>query len=152
MSVSFTWTPIGTVQTDIPDEEVPRRRREMLSTIVVDPRYAAGLEGVEAYSHLIVLFWMHRAPPPASLVYPPHGGADETPRGAFALRARNRPNPVGLAVVDLVAREGSRLHVRRLDAFDGTPVLDIKPYDYYDVFTDIRVPAWSNSARNRART
>jgi len=152
MSASYTWSPIGTVHTDVPDEDVPRRRRDMLSTIVVDPRYEPGLAGVEAYSHLIVLFWMHRTPRPASLVHTPHGEPDQPARGTFALRSRNRPNPVGLAVVDLVAREGSRLIVRRLDAFDGTPVIDIKPYDYYDVFTDIRVPDWSNSARNRVRT
>ena len=66
------------------------------------------------------------------------------------MRTRNRPNPIGLAVVDLLGISGNRLTVRRLDAYAGTPVLDIKPYDHYDVFEDIRVPDWSNSARRES--
>ena len=62
--------------------------------------------------------------------------------GLFAARGRNHPNSIGLAVVELIERTGAVLTVRRLDAYDNTPILDIKPYDDYDVFPDIKVPEW----------
>jgi tRNA (Thr-GGU) A37 N-methylase len=62
--------------------------------------------------------------------------------GAFAVRTNLRPNPIGLTVVELLKVEGNVLEVRGLDAFDGTPVLDIKPYDPWDVVKQVRVPAW----------
>jgi tRNA (adenine37-N6)-methyltransferase len=73
-----------------------------------------------------------------------HPRGDETLplTGVFAARGRNHPNPIGLAVVELLERDGPHLTVKRLDAYDGTPILDIKPYDHYDVFTEIEVPAW----------
>lgn len=142
----FEVATIGEVRTDTPDAEIGRRRRVLESTVRVFDEYVEGLTGIEDYSHLIVLFWMARAPRADSLLARSHRDPDGPPRGVFALRGRNRPNPIGLAVVDLVRRDGPLLHVRRLDAFDGTPVIDIKPYDHYDVHTALRVPAWSNSA------
>lgn len=142
-------TPIGHVHTDVPDEEVPRRRREMISEIIILPAYVPGLTGLEAYSHLIVIFFMHRAPPCESLLTPANSDTGRPDIGTFAMRTRNRPNPLGLAVVDLLELRGDRLKVRRLDAWNGTPVVDLKPYDFYDVHPDIRVPDWSNSAKAR---
>jgi len=133
---------VGHVRCALPDDEVGRARRHLVSTIDVLPACAEGLVGIEAYSQIIVLFWMDRAPrDPALLIHP--RGDDTLPlTGAFAARGRARPNPIGLAVVDLLARDGSALTVRRLDAWNGTPVIDLKPYDHYDVHPDPRVPAW----------
>lgn len=141
-TLALTLNVIGRVSTVVPDDEISRRRRELLSTIEVDPCYADALAGIEAYSQLIILFWMHQAPPLSALQLHPRGNPAFPLTGVLASRGRAHPNPIGLAVVDLLGREGNALHVRRLDAYDGTPVIDIKPYDHYDVFPDPRVPDW----------
>lgn len=141
--------PVGVVRTEVADGDVARQRRSMVSRIVLDDRYADALRGIEAYSHLIVLFWLHRQEPPATLLCHPRGDATLPECGVFAARGRNHPNPIGLAVVELLARRGNELDVRRLDAFDGTPVLDVKPYDHYDSVPEPRVPEWF---RRRAMT
>lgn len=134
--------PIGTVVCDVPDDEIGRRRRTLESTIVIDDQFRDALLGIEQYSHLIVLFWMHRAGEPESMRVHPRGDTALPVTGVLASRGRSHPNPVGLAVVELVAVDDCRLQVRRLDAYDGTPIIDIKPYDHYDAYTDIRVPSW----------
>ena len=134
--------PIGVIRTDVPDGEVARRRREIVSIIEVWPEYAAGLRGIEGYSHLFVLFALHRAESAPSMTAHPRGDTTQPAQGVFAARGRNHPNGLGLAVVELLAVEGATLTVRKLDAFDGTPLLDIKPYDSYDVVNDPRVPDW----------
>lgn len=138
--------PIGVVLTDVPDADIAHRRRDLVSIIQVLPALTPALVGLEEYSHLIVLFWMARTPPLMQLRQRPRRGQIGEEKGALALRTRNRPNPIGLAVVELLAREENLLRVRRLDAYNGTAVLDIKPYDHYDVVVDPKVPAWSNSA------
>jgi len=133
---------IGHVRTEVPDEAVAKQRRTIVSRVEILPEYAPALAGIEAYSHLFVLFWMHRATRPETLVCHPRGDSALPPTGVLASRGRNHPNPIGLAVVELVGRDGAQLTVRRLDAFDGTPVIDIKPYDDYDSVASPRVPAW----------
>lgn len=144
---ALTLKPIGHVITEVPDEEIPRRRRELVSEVLILPEYVSGLTGLEAYSHLIVIFWMDRAPPCTELLVPADAERGRPAVGTFAMRTRNRPNPLGLAVVDLLEINHDRLKVRRLDAWHGTPVVDLKPYDFYDIHSGIRVPGWSNSAR-----
>lgn len=142
--------PIGYVGTDVLDEDVPRKRAEMVSNLCILDEYAEALDGIDEYSHLFVLFWMHKAPPQDfHLKTHPRGREDLPLTGVLATRGRNHPNPIGLAVVELLERQGNRLQVKHLDAFDGSPILDIKPYDPYDVFTDIRVPAWWGHLSNK---
>lgn len=133
---------IGVIHTDVADDEVARRRREMVSTIEVWPAYRDGLLGIEGYSHLFVLFALDRAAPPTHLTAHPRGDTSQPAQGVFAARGRNHPNGLGLAVVELLAVDGARLTVRKLDAYDGTPLLDLKPYDSYDVVEAPRVPDW----------
>lgn len=133
---------VGHVRCPLADEEVGRARRHLVSTIEVLPACAEALLGIEDYSQLFVLFWMDRAPPDPPLLTHPRGDRSLPAAGVFANRGRARPNPIGLAVVDLLERRGAVLTVRRLDAWDGTPVIDLKPYDHYDVHPDPRVPAW----------
>ena len=140
---AITLQPVATVHHDVPDEEVSRRRRDLIAEVHVLPAFADGLLGIEAYSHLVILFWMHAAPREGEpLQVHPRGDAALPLTGVFASRGRSHPNPLGLAVVDLLERRGNTLRVRRLDAWSGTPVVDIKPYDYYDAYTDLRVPDW----------
>jgi tRNA-Thr(GGU) m(6)t(6)A37 methyltransferase TsaA len=98
---------------------------DAVCTIELDARYADGLKDLETASHLIVLYWMDRAPRNLILQTPRHYG--ET-RGVFALRSPARPNPIAVAVADLIGIEGLKLRVRGLDCLDGTPLLDLKPY------------------------
>lgn len=139
--------PIGFVETEVADEDVPRRRRDMISDVIVLEPYRQGLTGIEAYSHVFILFWMHRASPPVEMLAHPRGDPELPLTGVLAGRGRNHPNPVGLAVVELLARHDTGLRVRRLDAYHGTPVLDIKPYDHYDQVEALREPAWLAARR-----
>ncbi len=114
------------------------------SEIVIDPGLTEALDGLEGFSHIIVLFWMHRltgGEMPLK-VHPRH--KPELPlTGLFATRTPNRPSRIGLTVVRLVHRQGNILGVRSLDALDGSPVIDIKPYiPVADLADDARVPPW----------
>jgi tRNA-Thr(GGU) m(6)t(6)A37 methyltransferase TsaA len=89
------------------------------------PEYAAGLQDIEGFSHLIILWLFHKNEGFDLMAYPP---SDDRPHGVFATRSPDRPNPIGLTVVQLTKREGNKLFLRGIDMLDGTPVLDIKPY------------------------
>jgi tRNA-Thr(GGU) m(6)t(6)A37 methyltransferase TsaA len=115
------------------------------SAIELDPDFSAGLEGIESFSHVLVLFYMDRDPDrePFALRRRPRGRADMPLLGVFAQRGRMRPNPVGITAVEIVRVEPGRLTVRGLDAMDGTPVLDLKPYvPAFDRVEHPRVPEW----------
>jgi tRNA (adenine37-N6)-methyltransferase len=138
----FLLTAIGYVETVVPDHAIAAQRRTMVSDIVILPQYLEGLTGIEAYSHLIALFLLDRTEPSADLVGHPRGDSSLPLAGVLAMRGRSHPNPIGLAVVELLSRHANRLTVRRLDAYHGSPIIDLKPYDHYDSYTDIRVPDW----------
>jgi tRNA-Thr(GGU) m(6)t(6)A37 methyltransferase TsaA len=113
----MTMTPIATMRTPFADTgAIPKgldARHVEDGIIEVDPAYEAGLQDIEGFSHLYVLS---------------HPPSDDRPHGVFATRSPRRPSPIGLTVVQLLRRDGRRLHVRGVDMLDGTPVLDIKPY------------------------
>ncbi|MFC1977090.1 tRNA (N6-threonylcarbamoyladenosine(37)-N6)-methyltransferase TrmO [Chloroflexota bacterium] len=117
---------------------------ELVSEIVIDPGLTEALDGLEGFSHIIVLYWMHRAASGELLIKVHPRGRKEVPlQGLFAVRTPNRPNPIGKTTVRLLQRQGNILRVEGLDAIDGTPVIDIKPYiPGYDSATDTRVPKW----------
>jgi len=115
------------------------------SEIHLNPTLAAGLRGLEKFSHLIVIFFMHQASfdTEKHLLRRPQGRDDMPELGIFAQRAKHRPNPIGITAVELLGREGNVLQVRGLDAIDGTPVLDIKPYfPIFDRVDHAAVPHW----------
>ena len=93
--------------------------------IEIDPPYVEGLKDLEGFSHLILVYYFHRAGPTQLLVTP---FLDNEPRGVFATRAPSRPNPLGISVVELKSIEKNLLHISNVDILDGTPLLDIKPY------------------------
>jgi tRNA-Thr(GGU) m(6)t(6)A37 methyltransferase TsaA len=108
-------------------EDCPKNPRETdaVCTIMVDPRWAAGLQGLETVSHVVVLYWMDRARRDLVL-QAPHHYAER--RGTFALRSPVRPNPIAVSVARLTRIEGNVLSVVGLDCVDDTPLLDLKPY------------------------
>jgi tRNA-Thr(GGU) m(6)t(6)A37 methyltransferase TsaA len=134
--------PIGVVRTAAVGDEVKDKTR--ISRIVIYSELAEALEGVDGFSHLFVLFWLHKIPDEQrkTLKVHPRGRRDLPLLGIFATRSMLHPNSVGLTLVELVKVEGNVLTVRGLDAFDGTPVLDIKPFDSWDMAKDARVPTW----------
>jgi len=102
------------------------------ATIAIDSDYLAALHGVEAGDALIVLTWLDRADREVLSVHP-RGDPAREPRGVFATRSPDRPNPIGLHRVEVEAIEGGTIRVRDLEAVDGTPVLDLKPVLSADV-------------------
>ena len=120
---------------------------DIISDIVIDSRLTEALDGLEGFSHIIVLCWMHRA---ASAEVPtkvhPRGNQELPLVGLFATRSPRRPNPIGKTTVGLLQRQGNILRVKGLDALNGTPVIDIKPYiPGYDSVTEAKVPKWRTS-------
>jgi tRNA-Thr(GGU) m(6)t(6)A37 methyltransferase TsaA len=108
-------------------EDCPKNARgsDAECTVEVDPRYAAGLNGVAGCSHLVLLYFMHKARRDLLVQAPRH---HPEPRGTFSVRSPVRPNPIAMSVVRLVRVEGTALSVVGLDCLDGTPLIDIKPY------------------------
>jgi tRNA-Thr(GGU) m(6)t(6)A37 methyltransferase TsaA len=103
----------------------PRESGETVCTIVVDPRWVQGLQGLDTVSHIVVLYWMDRARRDL-VIQAPHHYPER--RGTFALRSPVRPNPIAVSVVRLLNTHGNELSVVGLDCVDGTPLLDLKPY------------------------
>ncbi|MEM4472735.1 MAG: tRNA (N6-threonylcarbamoyladenosine(37)-N6)-methyltransferase TrmO [Archaeoglobaceae archaeon] len=126
--MQFYVKPIGIIRSPYKTlEEAPHQGRfsNEIFEIHVFEEYSEGLKDLETCSHLIVLYWLHLADRNKLIAIPPH---DRKEHGVFATRSPHRPNPIGFAVVELLERKGNVLKVRWLDAIDGTPVLDIKPY------------------------
>jgi len=99
--------------------------REEISEIELFKEFEGGLKDIEGFSHIILIYWFHKSARYHLLVTTPW---DTKLHGLFTTRSPNRPCPLGLCVVELVAREKNILKVRGLDAIDGTPLLDIKPH------------------------
>ncbi|WP_214020118.1 tRNA (N6-threonylcarbamoyladenosine(37)-N6)-methyltransferase TrmO [Methanoculleus sp.] len=120
--------PIGYVSSPYKRKrDAPRQGRltDTETEIVIDERYLPGLFRVEEKKHLFVLCWFDRSDRTALRATPPHNPVEH---GVFATRSPNRPNPISLSLVDVIDITGGRIRVRGLEALDGTPVLDIKPY------------------------
>jgi tRNA-Thr(GGU) m(6)t(6)A37 methyltransferase TsaA len=97
------------------------------SHLEIDPPFRPGLDGLERFSHVVVLAWLHRARRDPIVIHPPHADA---PRGVFALRSPVRPNPIGLTVARILSVDHDRgiVTIDAIDFLDGTPLVDIKPY------------------------
>jgi tRNA-Thr(GGU) m(6)t(6)A37 methyltransferase TsaA len=142
---SFTARPIGRVRSRV-TEPVDLDWGAVESRVVLEPSYRAGLRGLGEFSHVLVVAWLHGAAfdPARHLVRRPRGLAELPELGIFAQRAKDRPNPLGVTVVKLVSVEADGITVRGLDAIDGTPILDVKPYlPRWDSPGDATVPDWT---------
>ncbi|MEO5895933.1 MAG: tRNA (N6-threonylcarbamoyladenosine(37)-N6)-methyltransferase TrmO [Vicinamibacterales bacterium] len=125
----ITLKPIGTVRSPYSDRNlIPKgcgARHQAEGVLQIDPELEQGLTDIEGFSHLFVIWVFDRAEGCELLSKPP---ADDRAHGVFATRSPQRPNPLGLTVVELLKRDGPALLVRGLDMLDGTPIIDIKPY------------------------
>lgn len=136
--------PVGVVHSHVM-EGVDEGWGEIVSEIHVDAGLAEGLRGLDTFSHAIIVFYMHQHEFDAAhdLVRRPRGRADMPELGCFAQRAKHRPNPIGITPVRVLGVAGNVLRVQGLDAIDGTPVLDIKPYfPAFDQVDGSTVPPW----------
>jgi tRNA-Thr(GGU) m(6)t(6)A37 methyltransferase TsaA len=142
---SIILKPIGRVHNSI------RKKKwegweSVVSEIVLSPRYEEALDGIEEYSHLLILFWISRTPNRSRgrrLKIHPKSRPDLPLVGIFATRTQYRPNPIGLTQVQLLKRRKNILRVKGLDALNGTPVLDIKPISpRAEGAAKKRVPEW----------
>ncbi len=126
---TIAYRPIGVIHSEhTTPEDTPAQpvyAQECLGRAEIIPEYADGLRDLEGFSHIYLVYHLHRAGP-AKLVTKPF--LQDVERGVFATRAPCRPNAIGLSIVELVRREGNVLHLKGVDVLDGTPLLDIKPY------------------------
>lgn len=137
-------TAIGTVHSPV-REAVDEGWGDVISTIRLRDEYTRAFDGIEGFSHAIVVFWMHLTTfnPETDLVRRPRGRSDMPEAGILAQRARHRPNPIGITAVQILERDRNVLTVRGLDAVDGTPVVDIKPYvPAFDRVDGATIPEW----------
>ena len=123
------YQPIGIISSPFKDNVgIPRQAvgaSDIKATVKVFDEFSEGLEDLDGFSHIIVIFHMHLVKNPHLKAHPPW---DSREHGVFATRSPYRPNPIGISVVRLERIDGSVLHISGVDMADGSPVLDIKPY------------------------
>jgi tRNA-Thr(GGU) m(6)t(6)A37 methyltransferase TsaA len=126
--MSIELKPIGFVRTDA--EELPRHWSvsEVEGTLVIDEGYSEGLRDIEPGQRIVVIFHFHRSPRFSPEFLRQTSGQDGREAGVFSLCSPIRPNPVGMSVLEVLGVRDANVEVRRLDALDGTPILDIKPH------------------------
>lgn len=145
MSTEFVMRPIGVIRTPFTEPHgmpIQPAFSQAIGQVEVFAEYAEGLQDLESFSHVILIYALHRSNGYTLRVKP---YLDDVARGLFATRHPCRPNPIGLSTVRLLGRRGAVLEVEGIDVLDGTPLLDIKPYvPNFDVKTDIRA-GWYDS-------
>ena len=135
---------IGTVNNNVTDKK-DIGWGENVSRIVINPELKGGLMGLSEFSHIIVVYYLHEAKfnMEKHLTRRPRDREDMPLSGIFSQRAKDRPNPIGITSVKLVSVDDNVITVKGLDAVDGTPVLDIKPYfPVYDSKSNAEIPEW----------
>ena len=140
----YVLRPIGEVKSPVKDP-VDEGWGTIESLILVEEELREGLRGLADFSHVLVVSLLHGAhfEPERHLVRRPRGLADMPEIGIFAQRAKDRPNPIGVTVCPIVQVNADGVVVTGLDAIDGTPILDLKPYfPVFDTAPNARVPEW----------
>ena len=132
--------PIGIIHSPFTDKDqtpIQASRSDAIGIVEIDPAYVEGLQDLEGFSHIFLLYAFHRSSGYALRIKP---FLDHKERGLFATRYPRRPNPIGFSVVQLLSLDGNTLTVQGIDVLDNTPLLDIKPYvPDFDLRTDVRV-------------
>jgi tRNA-Thr(GGU) m(6)t(6)A37 methyltransferase TsaA len=152
MEEILVFRPIGIIQTPFktPDKMPvqPSGAKAVKGTVVIDPEYEDGLEDLDGFSHIILVYCFHRSKGFSLKVIP---FLDDQHRGLFSTRAPKRPNPIGLSVVRLRNVSGNILKIENVDMLDGTPRLDIKPLvPEFDHAENIRT-GWLEKASAKVR-
>jgi tRNA-Thr(GGU) m(6)t(6)A37 methyltransferase TsaA len=150
--------PIGVVHTDASDDQIREETKEVEAVVEIFPEFEEALEGLDGYSHLFIIAYFHKLRPEqiGSLKVKPKRATkrgfniEELPLlGVLALDSPTRPNPIGLTLVRLLKRDARKLFVSGIDLFDGTPVIDIKPYQPDYKANNYSVPKWYLHLMNR---
>ena len=144
---NITLTIIGYVESTA-TKQTDEHWGSVEARIALQPEYRGGLRGLEQFSHALIVTFLHEArfEPTKHLLRRPRGLASMPEVGIFAQRAKDRPNPLGITAVTIIGVESGALVVRGLDAINGTPVLDVKPYyPAYDRVMNAVVPEWVDS-------
>ncbi len=118
---------------------------ERVSELIFDAEFTECLDGIEAFSHIVVLYWAHQISEHGRNTHRVHpGGRKDYPLvGVFATRSPARPNPICTTTVELLERDGNLLRVRGLDAVDGSPLIDVKPHlPSFDAPSNVNLPDW----------
>jgi tRNA-Thr(GGU) m(6)t(6)A37 methyltransferase TsaA len=126
-------------------EQTDENWGQVISRILLQPEYVGALSGLEAFSHAIIITYLHQAKyeKKRHLQRRPRGLESMPKVGIFSQRAKDRPNPIGVTTVKILTVGSESIEVQGLDAIDGTPVLDIKPYfPHYDKIDSPRTPEW----------
>lgn len=133
--------PLGVAKNRVKHPTLPGWQ-DVVTEIVIDKKFAKGLDGIEDYSHIIVVYWMDKETE-CHLRHHPQGRSDVPFVGIFACRCPQRPNRIAISTVPLVSRRKNILKVKGLDILDGTPIIDIKPYTpQYDKILKPKMPKW----------
>jgi tRNA-Thr(GGU) m(6)t(6)A37 methyltransferase TsaA len=137
--MEFKVTPIGIIHSPFTQAEgtpIQSARSQAVGRVELYPEFAAGLQDIEGLSHLILLYIFHQSSGYELLVKP---FLDDRVHGLFATRYPFRPNRIGFSIVHLLERQENELVVEGIDVFDGTPLIDVKPYvPEFDVRTNVR--------------
>ncbi len=127
--MSITIQPIGIIETPFNDLKgmpiQPSGAANIEGTIIINKEYEQGLNDLEGFSHIILLYHFHHSQGYNLMVTP---FMDDKKRGLFSTRAPKRPNPIGLSIVQLIKREENKIFIKGIDVLNGTPLIDIKPY------------------------
>jgi tRNA-Thr(GGU) m(6)t(6)A37 methyltransferase TsaA len=143
MATLAQFTPIGFVRNAIETAHRETPWESIESEIVIDERWRDALKGLDQFSHIWIIFYIDRVPAPSALQIHPMKKPDLPLVGIFATRSPQRPNPIGIRAAELLSVRENVLRVRGLDALNGTPVLDLKPYiPRGDAIGDARVGEW----------
>jgi len=122
------YTPIGVVASSFNEPGDPKTMRNAESTLILDEKYLGALDGLDRYRYLLVIYHIDRSPGYRERVHP-MGDYSIPERGVLATRSPCRPNPLGITLAEILSIEGNKIRVIGLDALNGTPILDIKPYE-----------------------
>ena len=120
--------PIGIIKTSFESGiwvPIQSSKSDVVGEVIIDEAFTDALDSLDLFSHVILVYWFHRANPPKLKVVP---YLDKRERGLFSTRSPSRPNPVGISIVELIKIEGNRLVFRGADMLDGSPLIDIKPF------------------------
>ena len=138
--------PIGYVKNNVKEPRFGDFDHE-ISEIIVDEKFTEALNGIDDYSHVIIVFWMDKIKDYVITIRP-QGNPKVPIVGILACRCPQRPNPIAITTVRLIGHEGNKIKVQGLDILDGTPVIDIKPFwPQYDKVEEEKIPAWVNELK-----
>ncbi|MFP3133175.1 MAG: tRNA (N6-threonylcarbamoyladenosine(37)-N6)-methyltransferase TrmO [Nitrososphaeria archaeon] len=159
--MNICFDPIGYVKTEMSDEDIRKANGNVISKIIIKEEYIDGLQGLEGYSHILVISYLNKLRDfeIGVLKVKPRRLAkyglklEELPEvGVFAVDSPARPNPLGLSIAEIIKIDKNVITVKGLDLFNETPILDIKPYSYERVVKEFKVPDWYSELLKKTRS